>query len=81
MVPPPLKTMNLLLIPVLGFFPGILPGKIQEDSTKIRENPGRFQEDQGNSRKIREIPGRSGKFQEDQGNSRKKIFLNNFRNI
>jgi hypothetical protein len=33
---------------VLGFFPGILPGKIQEDSRKILEIPGRswkFQEE------------------------------------
>jgi hypothetical protein len=43
---------------VLGFFPGILPGKIQEVSRKILENPGRFQEDPGNSKKIMEILGR-----------------------
>jgi hypothetical protein len=30
---------------VLGFFPGILPAKIQEDSKKILQNPGRFQEE------------------------------------
>jgi hypothetical protein len=35
---------------VLGFFPGILPGKIQEHCRKIFENPERFQEDPGNSR-------------------------------
>jgi hypothetical protein len=34
-----------------GILPGIFPGKIQEDSRKILEIPGRFQEDPGNSRK------------------------------